>query len=46
MLGIVNLSLLSQWLTNVSASPRLFWKTSIGFPFIRVRVSPPPTVRK
>ena len=24
MLGIVNLSLLSQWLTNVSASPRLF----------------------
>ena len=46
MLGIVNLSLLSQWLTNVSVSPRLFGKTSLGFPFIRVRVSPPPTVRK
>ena len=46
MLGIVNLSLLSQWLTNVSVSPRLFGKTSLGFPIIRVRVSPPPTVRK
>ena len=31
MLGIVNLSLLSQWLTNVSVSPRLSGKHHLVF---------------